>query len=243
MKIATVFFNILAGSLLLLPFSSAYADREHDNGHHYGKHYNKHYEKFHEDRHYHHHPERYEYYDNGHRYFSYYCEKHHHKMRCYDQRRRHPHFVYVPVTRVVQVVPAAPVTQYVETAPVTRVVDSPRYNNNVCGNCGVVVSVNTVHVTAGTNGVGAVAGAVVGGLLGNQVGGGDGKKVATVAGAVVGGVVGNEIERNNSQSYNRYDVKIKMENGSLQTMSYNHVPEWHKGDRVWLENGQLSRRR
>lgn len=42
---------------------------------------------------------------------------------------------------------------------------------------------------------GMVAGAVVGGLLGSQVGGGDGKKLATVAGAVGGAFAGREIDR------------------------------------------------
>ncbi len=40
-------------------------------------------------------------------------------------------------------------------------------------------------------------GAVVGGLLGNQVGGGNGKTLATVAGAVGGGYLGNEIAKRN----------------------------------------------
>ncbi len=41
---------------------------------------------------------------------------------------------------------------------------------------------------------GAVVGALVGGLLGSQVGGGNGKKLATVAGAVGGGFAGREID-------------------------------------------------
>jgi uncharacterized protein YcfJ len=36
---------------------------------------------------------------------------------------------------------------------------------------------------------------VVGGLLGNQVGGGKGKTLATIAGAVGGGYLGNEIAK------------------------------------------------
>jgi uncharacterized protein YcfJ len=43
------------------------------------------------------------------------------------------------------------------------------------------------------NYVGIGVGAVVGGLLGNQVGGGNGKKLATVAGAIGGGMLGNQI--------------------------------------------------
>jgi uncharacterized protein YcfJ len=42
-------------------------------------------------------------------------------------------------------------------------------------------------------------GAVVGGLIGNQVGGGKGKAIATIAGAVGGGYVGNEIAKKNQQ--------------------------------------------
>jgi uncharacterized protein YcfJ len=43
--------------------------------------------------------------------------------------------------------------------------------------------------------IGIGVGAVVGGLLGNQVGGGNGKTLATIAGAVGGGYVGNEIAK------------------------------------------------
>ena len=45
--------------------------------------------------------------------------------------------------------------------------------------------------------IGIGVGAVVGGLLGNQVGGGTGKTLATVVGAVGGGYVGNEIAKRN----------------------------------------------
>jgi hypothetical protein len=41
--------------------------------------------------------------------------------------------------------------------------------------------------------IGIAAGAVVGGVLGNQVGGGNGKTLATVAGVVGGGYLGNEV--------------------------------------------------
>ena len=45
------------------------------------------------------------------------------------------------------------------------------------------------HQIAGT-----VVGALAGGLLGNQIGGGTGKKIATVAGAVGGGYAGNKVQ-------------------------------------------------
>jgi uncharacterized protein YcfJ len=45
--------------------------------------------------------------------------------------------------------------------------------------------------------VGIGVGAVVGGLLGSQIGGGNGRTLATIAGAVGGGYVGNEIAKRN----------------------------------------------
>ncbi|HEU4373709.1 MAG TPA: glycine zipper 2TM domain-containing protein [Telluria sp.] len=47
------------------------------------------------------------------------------------------------------------------------------------------------------NYVGIGVGAVVGGLLGHQVGGGNGKKLATVAGVIGGGMLGNQIANGN----------------------------------------------
>jgi uncharacterized protein YcfJ len=47
--------------------------------------------------------------------------------------------------------------------------------------------------------VGMGIGAVVGGLLGNQVGSGNGRKLATIAGAIGGGYAGNEIAKRNQQ--------------------------------------------
>ncbi|QHG88219.1 glycine zipper 2TM domain-containing protein [Xanthomonas cucurbitae] len=47
---------------------------------------------------------------------------------------------------------------------------------------------------------GTLAGAAIGGLLGNQVGGGNGKKLATVAGAVAGGAAGRTIQGNRQQA-------------------------------------------
>ena len=52
-------------------------------------------------------------------------------------------------------------------------------------------------VQAQPNYVGIGTGAVIGGLIGNQVGGGNGKKLATVAGIIGGGYLGNEIANRN----------------------------------------------
>ena len=72
------------------------------------------------------------------------------------------------------------------------------------------------------SGVGAVAGGVVGGLLGHQVGGGNGKKAMTVIGAVGGGVAGHEIEKQ-ARATTVYKVTVRMDDGSLRTVSLPHT--------------------
>lgn len=54
------------------------------------------------------------------------------------------------------------------------------------------------HAPAAQNSpVGIGVGAVIGGLLGSQVGNGNGRTLATIAGAVGGGYVGNEVAKRN----------------------------------------------
>jgi uncharacterized protein YcfJ len=60
--------------------------------------------------------------------------------------------------------------------------------------------VQTAHKAVPQNSaVGIGVGALIGGVLGNQVGSGDGKTLATIAGAIGGGYVGNEVAKKNQQ--------------------------------------------
>ncbi|WP_338847586.1 glycine zipper 2TM domain-containing protein [Massilia sp. W12] len=112
----------------------------------------------------------------------------------------------------------------------------------ICHSCGTVQSISPVtHEIEKTSGVGAVAGAVLGGVLGNQVGGGNGKKIATVAGAIGGGLAGNEIEKK-TRSNTTWNVKVKMEDGSVRTIPFQSEPAWRAGDAVRVENGQITAR-
>lgn len=65
---------------------------------------------------------------------------------------------------------------------------------------------------------GAVVGALVGGVLGHQVGGGTGKDLATVGGAVAGGVIGSNVGRDNAYASTR-DVR-RCENTTAGTPAY-----------------------
>ncbi|WP_075181702.1 glycine zipper 2TM domain-containing protein [Pantoea sp. 1.19] len=61
---------------------------------------------------------------------------------------------------------------------------------------GTVVSVRPVKIQAGndSNVIGAIGGAVLGGFLGNTIGGGAGRSLATAGGAILGGVAGQGVE-------------------------------------------------
>ncbi len=109
----------------------------------------------------------------------------------------------------------------------------------ICEVCGKVEGVRTVEVAAKPSGVGVLAGAVVGGLLGNQVGGGTGKTVATVAGAVGGGYAGNEIEKRTRKG-TAWEVDVRMENGEKRSFKYDTQPSWRAGDRVKVVNNALA---
>jgi uncharacterized protein YcfJ len=81
--------------------------------------------------------------------------------------------------------------QYAEVLAVTPVKETIETPREVCKDVTVTrqAPVKDQHQIAGT-----AIGAIAGGLLGNQIGGGSGKKIATVAGAVGGGYAGNKVQ-------------------------------------------------
>lgn len=89
-------------------------------------------------------------------------------------------------------------------------------------------------------GAGAVIGGVVGGLLGNQVGGGNGRAAATVAGVIGGAMIGNQVERN-TQARGAYQVGVRLDNGSYQTVVQDNVADLYVGSRVRIENDRVYR--
>ena len=129
----------------------------------------------------------------------------------------------------------APAQAGVPAQPMPPVAQAPA----ICDICGKVEGVRTVEVAAKPSGVGVVAGAVVGGLLGNQVGGGSGKTLATVAGAVGGGYAGNEIEKRTRKG-SAWEVDVRMENGEKRAFKYDTQPSWRAGDRVKIVDGTLA---
>lgn len=109
-----------------------------------------------------------------------------------------------------------------------------------CSNCGTVVSTHTYQRAAEHgSGLGIATGAVVGGLLGNHVGGGNGRSLATVAGAVGGGYAGNEIEKR-SRTTTMTEVRVRMSNGAVRSFTESGGSRHHAGQHVRVENGRLN---
>lgn len=107
----------------------------------------------------------------------------------------------------------------------------------LCQGCGRVTDVHTESRHGKASGVGVVGGAVVGGLLGNMVGGGNGRKLATVGGAVAGGYAGNEIEKS-QKSYTVWVVQVQERDGRTRRFERSADPGLRVGDEVRLtENG------
>jgi uncharacterized protein YcfJ len=101
--------------------------------------------------------------------------------------------------------------------------------------------------------VGTVAGALIGGVLGNQVGAGSGKTLATLAGAAAGGYAGNKVQGNmqandtyttterrchtvtdSQEVMDGYEVTYRL-GGSEGKVRMDHAP----GETIPVVNGQL----
>jgi len=120
----------------------------------------------------------------------------------------------------------APATTHASTQPARA----------ICASCGVVESVQAVQQKGEGSGLGVAGGAVAGGLLGHQVGGGNGKTAMTVLGAVGGAFAGNEIEKR-VRATTVYDVKVRMEDGSVRTFRHNEAVT--AGTKVQVEGSSL----
>ena len=108
----------------------------------------------------------------------------------------------------------------------------------LCTECGVVQSVQEIEARGEGSGLGAAGGAEVGGVLGNHVGGGDGRKVATVIGAVGGAVLGNEIEKR-VKTATSYEISVRFDDGSSRVYTQAEAPAWRSGDKVKVVNGVI----
>ena len=119
-----------------------------------------------------------------------------------------------------------------QTAPAKSVA------KDACQFCGVIESTREITVKGDADGLGAVGGAVVGGVLGHQVGGGSGKDIATVVGAVGGAYAGHEIEKN-VKSGKRYETTVRFDEGGRRVFTTAQPSQWRQGDRVKVTNNTI----
>jgi len=95
-----------------------------------------------------------------------------------------------------------------------------------------VLAVRPVTIDGSQSGLGAGAGAIVGGIAGSAIGGGNGAAIATVLGAVVGGVAGNAIERD-STTQNGVEIIVQMRDGQRRAVIQGVTGDaWAPGDPV-----------
>ena len=137
--------------------------------------------------------------------------------------------------------PQAPARQpaYAERAPSTNpsyAQTQPRHSASPYA--GHVTSITPITTQGKETGLGMIGGAVVGGLLGNQIGRGNGRTLATVGGAVAGGYGGHVAENYYSRD-TQYRVNVRMDNGTNRSFTYKAAPGFQAGERVHIENGTL----
>ena len=74
---------------------------------------------------------------------------------------------------------------------------------------------------------------LAGAVLGHNMG--DHNKLVTVLGAAGGALLGNHIEKQ-ARATKRWEISVRFDNGTSQTISSDAEPFWHAGDRVrWLD--------
>ena len=101
---------------------------------------------------------------------------------------------------------------------------------------GTLVSVRAVKIQGGDNNsmLGAIGGAVLGGFLGNTVGGGAGRSLATAGGAVLGGLAGQGVQSNLNES-NGVELEIRKDDGNtIMVVQKQAASRYSAGMRVAL---------
>lgn len=112
--------------------------------------------------------------------------------------------------------------------------------SKLCDSCVVVNHVGVQNRKGSASGVGAVGGAVAGGVVGRAVT--DGGALGTVGGAVVGGLAGNQIEKH-MKAHKVWVTTATRRDGTVAKFEQGSNPGWKAGTVLNVgANGQLARR-
>ena len=124
------------------------------------------------------------------------------------------------------------------TAGKNGVVNGVRLSS-LCGQCAVVNSTQVDRRKGDASGVGAVGGAVAGGVIGNKAT--DGGTLGTVGGAAVGGLLGNEIEKR-VKRHKVWVTTVTLKDGSTRRFEAASDPGWKVGSVVEVGDNRLRKR-
>ena len=109
----------------------------------------------------------------------------------------------------------------------------------LCDSCAIVQSTRTEKRKGKASGVGAIGGAVAGGVVGNKT---TDSTIGTVGGAAVGGLLGNEIEKRVKRT-KVWVTTVTMKDGSQRKFEAANDPKWTAGTVVEVgTDGQLKKR-
>jgi outer membrane lipoprotein SlyB len=108
---------------------------------------------------------------------------------------------------------------------------------------GVVRSVDLMSsARQSTSGGGAIAGLLIGAVIGRQMGGTHfARDAATAVGAVGGAVVGNEIEKNNTGRRDQFRITVDLEGGGSTTLLVPDAGGLAIGERVRVDGNRIQR--
>jgi outer membrane lipoprotein SlyB len=137
---------------------------------------------------------------------------------------------------VLSAVGVAAITGYL---PGSNAVEAEAAKPAPCLDCGVVVAVRESEKKGEGTGAGAVIGGVAGAVVGREIA--DGRSAGTLLGAAGGAIAGHQIERH-ARTTKRFHVDVRMEDGSVKTVTSQARPSWRVGDRVRLQEGRLQAR-
>ncbi len=109
---------------------------------------------------------------------------------------------------------------------------------DLCDGCAIVEAVTTEKQKGEGGIVGKVGGAVVGGVLGHQIGGGTGKTLATIGGAAAGAYAGNEVQKRTSAK-TIWRTRVTQKDGSQRTFETSTDPGFKPGTVVRIDGSTL----
>jgi outer membrane lipoprotein SlyB len=108
-----------------------------------------------------------------------------------------------------------------------------------CPDCGTITAIREIDRPGHATGVGAVAGGVLGAVVGRNVAGRDHRTAGTVVGAAGGAVAGHMIEKQ-ARAGKTWEISVRFDDGRGRAFMQDTHPSWSAGTRVRLVNGALA---